>query len=176
MQCGRYLAHCDNDFHQWKPSNIPVGWFTPGILSSEFVVIQEVDSVVGGTSCDSWTFERIRRHNTTMLLIISTPSFLDTMFWLIYYTFIHISFRHSLNLCILITGSLFKSWQRGGTHLVLLLFRPAPEESHCLSTTGISMNISSWYHTITMIVDITIQHLTTSHFGHHPGKHWPSGH
>jgi len=42
--------------------------------------------------------------------------------------------------------------------------------------TRISMTISGRYPTITINIEMTIQNLTMSLFGDHPGKQWASGH
>jgi hypothetical protein len=93
----RFLAHCDNNFHQRKPNINPAGCLSPAIPSFEFPSIQGVGRVGGGTSQDPWIVGRIKRRITTMLLIISTLSFLYTTLEFIYSTFIHISFIHSFN-------------------------------------------------------------------------------
>jgi len=110
------------------------------------------------------------------VLIISTLSFLYTMLQFMYYTFIDISFSHSFYFYFFITCRLFESWQEGATLLLLLLFLPPPGEAENLSTMRISMTISAQYQIITMIVKMTIQHLTTSLFSDHPRKQWAGSH
>jgi hypothetical protein len=74
----RFLARCDNDFRQKKPINNPAASLSPAIFSSEFPSIQGVGSAGDGTSQDPKIVDRIKRRIPTMLLIISTPSFLYT--------------------------------------------------------------------------------------------------
>jgi len=70
------LAHCVNEFLERKPINNPAACFSPAIPSSEFSSIKGVGSVGGGTSQDPRIVDRIKRHTTMMLSIISTLSLL----------------------------------------------------------------------------------------------------
>ena len=176
MQRERVPARCDDDLRQRKPINNPVACFTAAILSSEFPSIQRGGSVGDGASQDPGFVNRINRCITSMLSIISTLSFLCTTLQFVYSTFIHVSFSHSFNFFVLITCRLFKSWQEGAAHLLLLLFLPALAEAEDLSTTRISMTISAWDGTLKLIVVMTFQNRTTSLFGDHPGTLWASGH
>jgi len=176
VKCERFLAHCDNNFHQRKAINNPAACFSPASPSSEFPSIRWVGSVGGGTSQDPWIVDRTKRHITTMLLILSMLSFLYTTLQFIYSTFIHISFMHSVYFFIVITGRLSKSWQQGATLPLLLLFIPAPGEAENPSTTRISLTISARYPSIAMTVEMTMQIPKTSLFGDHPGEQWASGH
>jgi len=172
----RFLAHCNNDFCQRKPNNNPVAHLSPANLCSKFPSIQGVGSMGGGTSEYPRIVDRIKRRITTMLLIMSTLSFLYTMLWFIYYTFIHISFGHSCNCFIHITCRLFKSWLGGPTLLHLLRFFPAPGVMDYLSTTRISEMILARYSTIATIIEMTILNSMMSLFGDHPAEQLASGH
>ena len=97
MKREHFLALRDNEFRQRKPINNPVTCLSPAILCSKFLSIQGVGSVGDGTSQDPWIINMIKRHITTMLLLISMLSLLYTTLWFIYPTFIHISFSHSFN-------------------------------------------------------------------------------
>jgi len=77
------LACCDTDFHQMKPINYPTACWTSAIVSSEFLSIEGFGSVGGGRSHDSRFIDRIKRRNTTMLLIISMLSFFYTKLQLV---------------------------------------------------------------------------------------------
>jgi len=111
-----------------------------------------------------------------MLLIISTLSFLYTTLQIISYTFIDISFSHSLNFFVLITRPLFKSWHKSVSLLILLLSFPAPGKADDQSTTRISITISAWYPTDSKHIKMTIWNPMMSLVGNHPGKQRASGH
>jgi hypothetical protein len=97
MKWRHILACCHNNLSQRKPINSPAACFLPAMLSSKFQSIQGVGSAGGGTCEHPWIVNRIKRPIMTMLLMLSMPSFLYTMLWFIYFTFIHISFSQSLN-------------------------------------------------------------------------------
>jgi hypothetical protein len=52
-------------------------------------------------SQDTWIVDRIKRRIPTMVVIISTLSFLHKILWFIHSTFIHIFFTHSLHVVYL---------------------------------------------------------------------------
>jgi hypothetical protein len=97
----RFLACCDNHFPQRKPINDPAACLSPAMLSSEFLSIQGVGSVGGGTGQDPSIVNRMKRRITTMLLLVSTLSFLYTTLKFVFNTFIHISLSHSFYLSYL---------------------------------------------------------------------------
>jgi len=176
MRLEHSLAHYVNNFPQKKPFNNPVAYISRAILCSEFPSIQRVGSVGGGTSQDPGIVDRIKRRITTMLFIISMLCFLYTMLTFICSRFIRTSISHCLNSSILTTRRLFESWPVGATLHLLLLFILEPGEADDQSTTKISMMMSAWYLTISMIVMMTIQNPTTSLFCDHPAKQWATGH
>ena len=147
----------------------------PAILSCEFLSIQGVASVGGGTSQDPWIVDKINRCITTMLLIISKLSFIYTMLCYIYSALIHFAFSHIYNYFVLITCRLFKSWQEAAALLHHLLLIPTPREADDLFMTRISTTVLVWYPTTLMILKMTIQNLTMSLFGDHPGQQLASG-
>jgi len=138
--------------------------------------MQGVGGVGGGRSQECKIVDRIWRRILTMLFIISSLSFRYTTLECIYYTFICISFSHSINIFILITHHLFESPHECAALLLLQLQLPAWREWDDLSTMRISMTIPAQYLTITFRVKMTIQKLMMSLFTDHPGKHSASCH
>lgn len=170
------LACNDNDIRHRKWINNPAACLSSAILSSQVPSIQSVGIVGGGTSQDAGIVDRIKRLIMTMLSIITMLSSLCTTLYVIYSTFIHICFGHLFNFFVLITGHLFQSCQECATHLLLLLSLPTRREADNHSTMRISMTISGWYPTITMMVEMNIQNPTTSLFADHTRMQWSSGH
>jgi len=78
MKCVRLIPWCDNEFLQSEPMNTSAGCLWPAILCSNFLSIQGVGRVGGGTSQDPRIFDRIKRPILMFLLIRSMLPFLYT--------------------------------------------------------------------------------------------------
>jgi len=109
-----------------------------------------------------------------MLLIVSTLSFLYIILKFIYSTFIYTFFSYSFTISVLITCCLCISWQQGAV-LLHLLFHQGPREAEDLTKMRISMTITAWYPTITIIVKMTIDIPKTTLFNENPRMCWASG-
>jgi len=72
------LASCDNNFCYKMPNSNPVSYILPAILNSKFPFIEAVGWLGCTTRQDRRICNRINRLISTMLLIISTLSFLNT--------------------------------------------------------------------------------------------------
>lgn len=125
---------------------------------------------------DARIIDSIKRHIMAMPLIISTISLLYPTVYCIYYTFVHISFSHSIYCFVHIIRHLFNSWH-GATELLLLrhlMVTPVEVGEH--STIRISITLWVPYLTTTMCVEITMQYLITTIIRDHPGKQLARGH
>ena len=145
MKCKLFPACCNKDFWHRKPINNTAARLSPAILSSKFPSTQGVGSMGGRRRKGPRIIDRIKRCITTIVSIQLTVSFQNRKLAYIYYTFVHISFRHSFNIFILITRRLFESWHEGAPLVCLLAFLPAPGEAENLSMVRITMTLWTRY-------------------------------
>jgi hypothetical protein len=172
----RVLFQCSQEFYQLLQINNSEACFSPTSPSSKLSSIQVVGSMGGRPRHQPRVVDSIEGLMLTLLLIISSLSFLFTTLQFVYHTFIHISFRHSINCFIHITSHLFKSWHACAALLLHHLLSPAPRGGDNLSTPTLSMTLSPQYWPITLTHMMTIQNPMTSLFCDHPQKPLSSSH